>query len=788
MIKRCISQDWLFRSAEPGAPSNADAYARIDLPHDYLITKKRSPHGTGDSGNGYYTDERGRYVKYLTLDGNRRYILDVDGAYMLTEVFLNENHLALHPYGYTPFLVDLTDYVLPGKTNKLVMVTNPPPKNARWYSGNGIYRDVFLWEGGDIRIEPWDLFVATESADAQTAKLRIRFRVKGERASELTVRFFIGELMECFNLSLPDTGSVESEYIFTIPSPRLWNPDHPNLYVLKTELWEEGVIRDTTQTQFGIRTLSVDANNGMLLNGKPIKLRGGCIHHDHGVLGAAAFPAAEARKIRLLKEAGFNALRIAHNPPSLALLECCDRMGMIVMDEAFDVWNKGKPVNGYHLFFRDWWARDIASMVLRDRNHPCVFSYSIGNEIFEVDGTSDAPKLSKMLSDEVRKYDSTRPVTSGICKSFARRPYQKDPEPESLEPADYREYLKQRFAAPEQTELNRITAAFEEPLDIIGVNYFHKHYLLEHEAYPKRVIWGSETQALHFYDSWNLTKNHNCILGDFTWNAFDNMGETGTGRGWWSREEGSSIFHAEYPWRTCYQGDLDLCGFRRPQSYFREAVWLGSTEPRIFVTHPEHFGEEYLGTGWRWPEVLECWTFPDIYVGRPVTVETYTDAEKILWFVNGEAVGETVPEKGIAKLNTFYRKGSITAAAWKNGVEVSRFTLESTQTPSALQVVPECSTFLADNRDLCYFDIAVTDRDGKLDALASQEIACTVIGGELLGIFSGDPKNEDQYGSNLCHVFRGRALAIVRTKVPGTVIIKVYADTLAPGYAEVIAE
>ncbi len=783
MIKRCISKDWKFKLG-------TGSYTSIDLPHDYAIGQTRSAECNGSASNGFFPDENGRYVKYLDLNAGKHYILDIDGAYMRTQVFMNENYIAWHPHGYTPFLVDLSPYVLTGSSNKLVITTSPLPNSTRWYSGNGIYRDVFLWEGGDIRIEPWDMFVSTASIEDGAATVRLKFTVSSDRATDALLRFDVtspdkGSVKtEELSMQIKSCGKTENEYIIKIEDPQLWDIDAPNLYTLKTEIFENGSLTDTLLCDFGIRTISADAKNGLLLNGKPIKLRGGCIHHDHGVLGAAAFPAAEARKIRRLKQTGFNAIRTAHNPPSLALLECCDRMGMIVMDEAFDAWNKEKCPNDYHWYFEDWCERDISYMVKRDRNHPCVFSYSIGNEIFEIDGTSDAAKWSRLLSDEIRKHDDTRLVTSGIQKAFVNMPSSED-----IDPDDYKKYIetKHRHHTPE--EVNRTTADYEAPLDIVGCNYYYDRYISEHAYYPERVIWGSETHSVHFYDSWQLTKENSYIIGDFTWTAIDNLGEVGTGRSLWARDgviKGISL--AEYPWRCCYQGDLDLCGYRLPRSYFREAVWLGNTETRIFVTHPEHFGEGFSGTEWHWYDVHESWSFDDKYIGQPIKAETYTDAEKIVWYVNDEIIGESIPEKGIASINTVYKKGSITAVAYKNGKECSRYTLNTTGPAAVIDVVAEQNEFLADNRDLCYFDISVTDTDDNIIAEAENEITCTVTGGELMGIFSGCPCNEDEYTSSSCHTFKGRALAIVRTKKAGVVGIKVYADGLSSGYAQVIAK
>jgi beta-galactosidase len=504
------------------------------------------------------------------------------------------------------------------------------------------------------------------------------------------------------------------------------------------------------------------------------------------VLGAAAFPAAEERKIRVLKEAGFNSVRIAHNPPSLALLEACDRLGMIVQDEAFDIWNKRKlaVTADYHIFFKEWWDRDISYMVKRDRNHPCVMSYSIGNEIYEIDGTSGAAEWSRKLSDEIRKYDNTKLVTSAIQKITLA-----DYRPEDIDPESYQKYMREKTGGKDQRKINKITEGFEAPLDIVGFNYHHDHYGVFHEDNPDTVIWGSENWTIDIYKDWQDVVNNNYVIGDFTWTAIDNLGEVGHGQGFWERDRVAITEKGiKFPWRTCYQGDLDLCGFRRPQSHFREAVWFGGDTPKMFVTHPENYGEEYYGTGWHWFDVHDSWTFDDKYIGRPIKVDTYIQADKVEWLVNGKKVGEAVPEKALATLHTTYEKGEITAIAYKGGKEFSRYTIKTIDKAAGVNVKAEKPEFLADRRDLCYFNIEIVDKDGNVDVHNESEVLVNVIGGELLGVYSGNPISEDVFTDNKCHVFKGRALAIVRTNKPGKVTMKVMSKDLASGYAEVTAK
>ncbi len=783
MIKRCISKGWKFADFSISGMN----YTDIDLPHDYSIKKPRNPHG--DMLNGYFQVTSGQYLKFMKLDANKHYVLDVDGAYSLAEVTFNEELLFLHPHGYTPFLVDLTDHVIPGIENKIKITTNPLPHSTRWYHGCGLYRDVFLWEGGEVRIEPWDMFIYSENVSADSADVALKFTVSSDIDAPVSVKFEIskkgGDVVACDSISLSvSRGKTEYRHAITLDNPALWDVDNPNLYTLKTEIYKGEELVDTSLNDFGIRSITANAKDGLLFNGKPLKLRGGCIHHDHGVLGAAAYPAAEERKIRKLKEAGFNSVRIAHNPPSLALLEACDRLGMIVQDEAFDIWNKRKldVTADYHIFFKEWWDRDISYMVMRDRNHPCVMSYSIGNEIYEIDMTSDGAEWSRKLSDEIRKYDDTKFVTSAIQK-VALANY----KPDDVDTDEYRQYMNERFGAKDQHRINTLTRGFEAPLDIIGFNYHHDYLDVFHKDNPDKVVWGSENWTRDIFRDWQHVINNNYVIGDFTWTAIDNLGEVGHGASWWDREKDTFAKEA-YPWRTCYQGDLDLCGFRRPQSHYREAVWFGGKAPVTFVTHPEHYGEAYFGTLWSWEDVHDSWTFDEKYIGKPIRVTSYVAADKVEWYVNGRKVGEAVPREARAEINTVYEPGELLTVAYKDGKEFSRCVIKTIGKASAVKLEPESQEFIADRRDLCYFNISIVDADGNVDVHSESKIAVNVSGAEFLGVFSGNPISDDTFGENVCHVFKGRALAVVRSDTPGKVRITVSSDGLELGEAEVIAK
>ena len=789
MKRTRLSDNWYFRYTE----SVDRTIRQVTLPHDMMVGLPRTPGAYGCAANGFWPGAEGVYWRYYTPGDEACTILDVDGAYMCAEVTVNEiHHMSTHPHGYTPYLTDLTEALRPGRINKIAIQVHALQPSSRWYSGGGLYRDVFLWTGGPVRIEPRDLFVTTLSADSAAASLRISGEVTSDLDAKtrvvLTVLDGEGTAVVSGVCEVDAKAGERSlfETTLAVPSPRLWDTEDPYLYNLRAEIIANGTQTDTAETSFGIRTIAFDTEHGFRLNGREMKLRGGCIHHDHGVLGAASYPAAEERKVRLLKAVGFNALRIAHNPPSLALLEACDRLGILVMDEAFDMWNIQKRPLDYHLWFEDWWDTDIACMVSRDRNHPCVISYSIGNEISERDGRSDGYELAAMLADEVRRYDDTRPVTSALCGMWDSF-FDTDPE-------EYRRdcnggALKDPGDGSLESNWAERTEKFFAPLDIAGYNYLYERYEADHIRYPDRVIWGSETHAIHIWDSWHEVMRLPWVIGDFTWTAYDNLGEAGTGRWAWARDGViTGISMGPWPWRSCYQGDLDLCGYRRPQSYYRETVWGLRDVPAMFTTHPEHTGEGFTGTGWHWYDVHDTWTFEERYAGKPVKVDVYTDGEETEFFLNGRSLGRIPVERDIASMLVPYEPGILTAACYRNGKEIGRVSLETVGQETALVLAPERDQFRADGRDLLYVPISIVDGAGHRVTESRREIRCTVEGGRLLGVFSGDPKNEDVYGSDTCHLFEGRAMAVIAADAPANVLVSVASDGVSSGTAVVQAE
>ena len=768
-------KDWKFYESEEG---NSFIFTcppgeTVDIPHDFILPKPRRPDAAGGPSNGYFGNGQGVYRKTLDIPADwkgKTLLLDIDGAYMNMEVSLNREVLAMHPNGYIPYQVDLTPALrFDGRKNRLKIITQSRQPSSRWYSGGGLYRDVCLWVGNPIHIKPWDLFVVTELTE-KSAIIKIHGEITSPETSDTITMFCCvedheGNLVGQWEKKITVSGKSIQTAEISLEEYRLWNLDDPYLYNCKVFLKRGENILDSSETAFGIRTISANAKEGFSLNGRTMKIKGGCIHHDNGFLGACAYPKAEERKIKMLKAAGYNAVRISHYPPSLELLNICDRLGMLVLDEAFDVWNLGKMPMDYHLYFADWWARDIENMVKRDRNHPCVISYSIGNEIHESNGKNNGAKWSEKLSAKVRQFDNTRFVLSAICG------IQPDIDDEDLGRGGNLEINMQA----KHENWNRVTADYCKPLDIVGYNYLKDIYEESHEMFPERVILGAETYPFQTYDYWEKTKALPYVIGDCIWAAVDYLGEAGVGRVFWKDD----IFDlaSPFPWRSSWQSDFDLTGEQRPQSIYREIMWGKSEKSGLFTTHPKHYGEKFRGSNWHWYDVNDSWTFGDNFFGKPVKADVYGDGDYAEFFLNGKNLGKVPFHKLIASMDIEYEPGILEAIIWKNDKKISRSRLQTTGKAQRLTLHAEEPSVKADGLDLVYVRAVVQDAAGNRLTHDQREITVDVSGaGELLAVGSGNPCTEDHITDVKCHMYRGTAILIVKAKSPGEIHVKVTAS------------
>ena len=773
MQRQRFTQDWRFHLGDPEwwqwNPSNLSTWRRVDLPHDWSIELDRHPdHPCGTSG-GYFAMGRGWYGKSFTAPEawrGKKVYLEFEGVYMNAESWLNHQRLGYHPYGYTTFCYDLTPHLKIGSDdNSLGMrVDNSWQRNSRWYSGSGIYRPVWLLVAHPVHVSHWGVSVTTPQVSAEEATVRLCTTVENgsESACQVSIRSCIiapdGALVcasEAPTAIDVDT-KVDTVQELEVPCPHLWSPDTPHLYRLETEVVLDGQIVDRSTTPFGIRSLSFDAQSGFQLNGKPLLLKGGCVHHDNGVLGAASYERSEARKVELLKASGYNAIRCAHNPPAPAFLDACDRLGMLVIDEAFDCWREGKNAGDYHVSFEAWWQRDLESMLLRDRNHPSVIMWSIGNEVAERGGRSDGRRLARELADYVRAVDPTRPVTSGVNGLGSDQ--------------DWAE-----------------SDAIHDALDVSGYNYLERQYRSDHERVPERVIYGAESTASKAYDHWTSVLELDHVIGDFVWTSLDYLGESGIGRV--RVDEKEWRFLGEYPWHQANCGDLDLCGFKRPQSAYRDILW--DTGSKLYLAVHPPVPAEQTSTAypewvkgmpdWSWPDVWPDWTWPG-REGDTFQVDVYSAYKQVELFLNDRSLGiqpAGTEQKHTATFQVPYEPGILSAVGRTEGKEET-CTLQTVGAPDHIRLHADRNPIRAEYGDLCYVTVEIVDEDGRVHPNAENNVLFTVKGpGTLVAVGSGNPVSTEPYLGNQRKVHRGRCLAVIRADgTAGAIVLRAQADGL----------
>jgi beta-galactosidase len=713
----------------------------------------------GSASTGHVVGGTGWYRKHFTLSSaeqGKRVAVRFDGVYMNADFWVNGHLLGNHPYGYTSFEFDLTPYLKPaGQENVIAVCVRNEGKNSRWYSGSGIYRHVWLTVRNPIHIPTWGVFVTTPEVSKDKAEVKITSEVCNGTSgdTDVVVRARVldskGKAVQTTEseLHLPANATNTVEQSLEVRSPKLWSPDSPELYSAEVKIVSAGQTLDQTATHFGIRKIEVDAEHGFRLNGQMLKLKGGCLHHDNGPLGSAAIDRAEERRVELMKANGFNAIRTSHNPPSPAFLDACDRLGMLVVDEAFDCWNEGKNPDDYHLYFKDWAGRDIVSMVERDRNHPSVVIWSIGNEIPE---QFRAETTQKMLREAVLAHDTTRPITQAICSDWSRG-----------------------------WNWDRSSDIGFKYLDIGGYNYHPEKYESDHARNPQRVMMGTESYPKDFFEFWTLVEKHPYISGDFDWTAMDYFGESGIGHSTLSNEKDS--FLMPWPWHDAWCGDIDVCGFKKPQSYYRDVVWRRS-QIEMAVHTPVPAGVWEQVSGWGWPDETRSWNWPG-QEGKPLQVAVYARCDRVRLELNGKIIGEkpvSAATKLTAKFDVPYQPGELRAVGLVGGKPVASTTLRTAGEQKAIRLTADRSTIRADRNDLSYVTVEVVDRNGNRVPNAAIPIHFTTTGaGELAATGSSAPTDTASFHMPLRTTYQGRCLVILRPKGgPGKITLKAEADGL----------
>ena len=762
-----FEDDWKFhkgnRAGAWQVTHNDRSWRTLDLPHDWSIEEpfdRKAPNG---AGGGYLPGGWGWYRKTFTLPAEiegKRVIVDFDGVYMNATVWINGHKLGTHPYGYTAFHYDLTPHLTFGEAKNVlaVRVDNSKQPNTRWYSGSGIYRHVWLTVTDPIHVAHWGTAVSTVSATKASATIAIETTLQNEAADATTVTLgtrivgpdgkSVGTVETKKRLAAGGSGTVVQQLI--VRNPLRWDVDSPYLYRALTSIEADGKVRDDYETTFGIRTFAFDAEKGFILNGRPLKLKGVDVHHDNGCLGAVVYDRAEERRVELMRSIGANAIRTSHNPPSAEFLDACDRLGVVVMDEAFDEWEIGKRKYGYKDYFKKWWRDDVASMVLRDRNHPCVVLWSIGNEVPE-QGKMRGARTAARMARHIRRLDPTRPVGYGA------------------HPGPW-------------------TPQLWEALDVAGYNYRDDLYAPDHRKYPKRCVLGSETFSLYAFQTWTRATGNKHIIGEFIWTGMDYIGESGIGF--------AKAAHAEYPVNTACCGEVDVCGFKKTRSYYRDILWNNGTELHIAVRRRLAEGEAFKMSPWGWPEAKSSWTWPDALRTWPcndshdVQVDVYSTCEEVVLKLNGKTIGRNTTSKASRYMATWmvpYQPGTLEAIGYRGGKAVTRQVLHTAGAAARLRLAPDRKAIATDGQDLSFVTIEVLDAKGTFHPNADNEIRFSISGpAEIAGVGSGDPASLESFQGGKRKAYNGKCLVVIKSKrgaKPGPIKLTARSKGLKPAVA-----
>jgi beta-galactosidase len=771
-------------------PEDAES---VTIPHDAMIAK--TPRA--DSPNGKNTGFRdgGNYVYYKTLYApqewkDRTVELFFEGIYADSFVYVNGQPAGRNPNGYTGFRVPLDDFLRYGEDNEIrVSVRNGAMPNSRWYSGSGIYRDVQLRTAGRTYLPAGGLRIRTLQADADDAVLQSGLTIRnldpGVKQLRTVIRLLdpsgteIARQAESICLSGGSERILENR--IAVPAPHLWSEDTPVLYTCIAGLYEGDELLDEERSPFGIRTLQLDSVHGLRVNGRSVKLRGACIHHDSGLLGAATYEDMQYREIRRLKESGFNAVRMAHHPMAEPMLRACDALGVYVMDEGFDMWNRQKTDFDYGQFFADRWERDLAAMAEKDFNHPCVILYSIGNEIPEI-GTPQGAKQAAEMAAWMHSLDDSRFVTAGINGIFiagdvlgkimadvCRMPDKDAPAEGNVNDFMAVMFSREREIVRHPLLTQRLDLACA-PLDLAGYNYMTHRYEMDGQEKPGRVIVGSETYSPALAENWKEVKRLPHVIGDFCWTGWDYIGEVGIALP--SYGDGSDKDNVGFPNILSGTGSIDLTGQRKPVSYFQEIVFGLRKDPYIAMQDPAHHGQKLISMPWLMSDTMSGWE-SRMPAGSPVTVEVYAGGDETELFLNGVSLGRKPSGEAAGcriLFETVYEPGTITAVSYQNGTESGRFSMSTPQGAPVLHLEQEHER----GEELLFVDLTLQDESGVLFRCTDETVKAEISGdAQLLAFGSANPRFDDLYSSDTATTYQGRALLILRkTAAAGTAHIR----------------
>ena len=760
---------WTCRHLGDSAPGKT-----VTLPHDAMLAAPRTALSAGGTNTGWYEGHDYEYRRTLTVPENEltdTHILEFEGVYHNAEVWLNGQKAAFRPYGYTNFYVDCAPYLHSGENELRVIARNADQPNSRWYSGAGIYRPVQLWTAKSAHIALNGVKIRTLSLDPAVVEVRVKTTAPG------TVRLTVDDLP-----TVQQESGGEAVFTLTLDNARLWTPETPNLYTCRVNFADDEV----TET-FGVRKVEW-GTDGFLLNGKRYIIQGACIHHDNGLLGAVCDPDAVARKVRLLKENGYNAIRSAHNPCSKALLTECDRQGMLVMDEYIDHWYIHKTEHDYVDYFNEWWRQDLTDMVEKDYNHPCVVLYSTGNEVSET-AQKRGIALTKEMTDFLHGLDDSRPVTCGVniffnfLSSIGFGVYSDEKakkEAERAEKAKQRGEKAAKKKAVGSQFFNNLAVLLGDEfmkrgatlhgcdvktrdafanMDIAGYNYGIYRYKHDLKKYPQRLILGSETFCNDAYKFRELAKQEPRLVGDFVWAGMDYLGEVMVGS--WEYADYAETFDGGPGWVSAGSGRIDLTGKPLGEALYTRVALEADNGPYIAVCPVNHTGDRHSPSAWKMTNAMPSWSWTGCEE-RKANVEVYARAARVELVLNGHTVGsKTLKNDCLARFSIPYESGTLEAVSYDAADhEIGRCKLQSAGSTTRLTLDAEEPTVKPGH--LCYVRLRYTDENGITKPLARGSIQVQVRGGKLVGMGSACPFNKHSYLDSETDTYYGEALAIVR--------------------------
>ena len=750
MQKILLDKDWYVYkrhnafSLVSSLPGDA---VRIDLPYDAMFHEQQSSEASG--ANGYFESGLWYFQKELDIPADwqgKRILLKAEGLFSSSLIYLNGSQTASGDFGYVSTSCDLTPYIDWNGTNTLLIICFSDPDNSRWYPGAGILRPVYLYTGDDLCIIPDSAWITTERLHPEGAAVRLRADLQkyspGAVITDVRVTVFDEEntvLDETFPVRINDTYHLDRR--FFLHDVHLYSEDDPHLYTVRIQAGT-----DITEFRTGFRHETFDSVSGLQINGKTVKLRGACIHHDEGILGGISLKAFELYRVSRLKEAGYNAIRSAHNHASQELLEACDELGVYVLDEVCDMWGKMKGFGDYARRFRDSWQRTATITAAEDRNHPCVVGYSTGNEIFELKsekGFETAHDLYELL----HAVDDTRFVTNGINGAFAAGDAIIDIASELT--GKERDYFEKgdvnRLMALLDTLWNGIVThpvisgvleRMDSCTDVQGYNYMTARYQGDAVKYPQRIMLGTETYPRQIAENWRQITELSSVIGDFTWTGWDYMGE----------------LRAPYPALNNPAGDIDRFGFRRPVSYYREIVFGLRQDPYICVRPPEAFGTPRCFGPWKFTDAAENWTFA-VDEGTMITVEVYSPDDEAELFLNGESVGRKQMENCYALFDIPYRKGELKAV----GSSGREYILRTADSTSAHPVIED-----TEYDGYVFSRISLADDQGNPVYGTGQAYCCTREGLELIAAASEQTVHDRGFLNEVIYLYGQGGFAVYR--------------------------